>query len=321
MKAMVRSEYGSPDVVQLKEVGKPAPGAGEVLVRAHASSVNMADVDYLRGIFMIRIAAPRRPTHRILGSDIAGRVEAVGKGVTRFKPGDEVFGDLTEYGFGAFAEYATAGEDAFAPKPARLTFEEAATLPQAAVMALQGLGGKAGIQPGAKVLVNGAGGGMGTFAVQMARSSGADVTGVDSAAKLDMLRAIGADHVIDYTQEEYTRTGQRYDWILDVVAHRSMFEYRRALRRRGRFVMVGGPTARILQAMVVGPVISMAGSRKVGVLLGRPFKKEDVALVTDLVEAGKITPVIDRQFRLSEVSEALRQQEEGRALGKLVITI
>jgi NADPH:quinone reductase-like Zn-dependent oxidoreductase len=321
MKAIVRDRYGSPDVLRLKEVAKPTPKDDEVLVRVHAASVNAADVDYLRGTFLVRVGGPRRPMYKILGSDIAGRVEAVGKDVTQRRRGDEVLGDLSVCGFGAFAEYVCAPEGALALKPASMTFEEAATLPQAAVLALQGLRDKRPVQPGHQVLINGAGGGVGTFAVQMAKSFGAEVTGVDSKAKLDMVRSIGADHVIDYAQEDYTRSGQRYDRILDVTASRSIFEYKRALRPKGSFVMVGGSTARIFQAIFVGPVISMAGSRKMGILMWKPNKKEDVAFLKGLIEAGKVTPVIDRTYPLSETPEALRHQEEGLVQGKLVITV
>ena len=323
MKAIVRSEYGSPDVLQFKEVAKPTPEGSEVLVRVHASSVNMADVDYLLGRPKIaRLGTGlRRPRHSGLGLDVAGQVEAVGKNVTRFQPGDEVFGDLTEYGFGAFAEYVCAPEAAFASKPANLTFEEAATVPQAAVMALQGLRGKRRIQPGHKVLINGAGGNVGPFAVQIAKSFGAEVTGVDHTNKLGMLRSIGADHVIDYTQEDYTKSGQRYDRILDVAAHRSIFESKPALRPNGVYVMVGGSMAQMFQAILLGPLISMTGSKKMGIYMGKPFNQDDVVFIKEHLETGKVTPVIDRSYPLSEVPEALRYQEQGHARGKIVITM
>ncbi len=323
MKAIVRSEYGSPDVLQLKEVAEPTPEGSEVLVRVHASSVNMADVDYLLGRPKIaRLGTGlRRPRHSGLGLDVAGQVEAVGKNVTRFQPSDEVFGDLTEYGFGAFAEYVCAPEAAFALKPAGMTFEQAATVPQAAVMALQGLRGKRRIQPGHKVLINGAGGSVGPFAVQIAKSFGAEVTGVDHTNKLGILRSIGADHVIDYTQEDYTKSGQRYHRILDVAAHRSIFECRPALRPKGVYVMVGGSVAQMSQAMLLGPLISMTGSKKMGIYTGKPFNQDDVVFIKELLETGKVTPVIDRSYPLSEVPEALRYQEQGHAQGKIVITM
>jgi NADPH:quinone reductase-like Zn-dependent oxidoreductase len=334
MKAIARSEYGSPDVLQLKEVAKPTPKDSEVLVRVHASSVNMADVDYLLGRPSIaRLGTGlRKPKNSGLGLDVAGVVEAVGEVVTRFQPGDEVFGDMTEYGYGAFAEYACAPEKAFALKPARISFEEAATVPQAAVMALQGLRANPGspqttgstrrqIQPGHKVLINGAGGNVGPFAVQIAKSFGAEVTGVDSMDKLNMLRSIGADHVIDYTHQDYTKIGQRYDRIFDLVANRSIFECKRALRPKGVYVVVPASTARMFQAMFLGPLISMAGSRKMGMLMWKPFTEADVVFLKELLEAGKITPVIDRSYPLSDVPEALRYQEKGHTQGKIVITV
>ena len=259
MKAIVYTEYGLPGVLQLKEIEKPTPTDNEVLVNIHAASVNAADLDLLRGTFMVRLAGLRKPQYKILGSDIAGRVEAVGKNVKLFQPGDEVFGDLTEHGFGAFAEYVSVPENAVALKPASMTFEEAAAVPSAGVVALLNLRAKGQIQPGQKVLINGAGGGMGTFAVQIAKSFGAEVTGVDSTSKLDMMRSIGADHVIDYTQEDFTKNGQHYDLILDVAAYRSIFDYKRALSPKGIYVMVGGCMTALFQAVFLGPLISMIG--------------------------------------------------------------
>jgi NADPH:quinone reductase-like Zn-dependent oxidoreductase len=323
MKAVVRSEYGSPDVLELKEVPKPIPKDDEVLVRVRASSVNMADVDFLLGRPKIaRLGTGlRNPKNSGLGLDVAGHVEAVGKNVTRFQPGSEVFGDLTLHGFGAFAEYACAAEGAFALKPAGMTFEEAAAVPQAAVMALQGLRGKRNIQPGHQVLINGAGGNVGPFAVQIAKAFGAEVTGVDHTDKLDFLRSIGADHVIDYTEEDYTKSGPRYDWILDVAAYRSIFACRRALKPKGVYVVVPGSVGRMLESMFLAPLISMAGSRKMGMHMGKPFNQEDVVFLTELLEAGRIAPVIDRTYPLSEVPEALRFQQEGLPRGKVVITV
>ena len=237
MKAIVCTKYGSPDVLQLKEVEKPTPRENEVLVKIHAASLNAADFEILRGAWSARFIGPLKPKNKIPGSDIAGRVEAVGRNIKQFQPGDEVFGDLFMCGFGAFAEYVCVPENVLVLKPASMTFEEAATYPQAAIIALQGLRGKRQIQSGHKVLINGAGGGMGTFAVQIAKYFGAEVTGVDSTSKLDMLRAIGADHVIDYTQEDYTKSGQRYDLILDVAAHHSIFAYKHALSPKGIFVV------------------------------------------------------------------------------------
>jgi len=323
MKAIVRSVYGNPDVLELREVAKPTPQDGEVLVRVRASSVNMADVDYLLGRPKIGrlVTGLRRPKHRGLGLDVAGQVEAVGENVTLFRSGDEVFGDMTEHGHGAFAEFVCASQDAFALKPAALTYEEAAAVPQAAVMALQGLRGKRPIRPGHTVLINGAGGNVGPFAVQIAKSFGAEVTGVDSTMKLDMLRSIGADHVIDYTKEDYTKLEQRYDWILDVAAYRTIFESRRALRPEGVYVMIPASMGGVFQSMVLGPLISMVDSHKMGMLMWKPFKKQDVEVLKELLDAGTVTPVIDRSYPLRQVPEALRYQEEGRARGKIVITI
>jgi NADPH:quinone reductase-like Zn-dependent oxidoreductase len=323
MQAIVRSTYGSPDALELEEVDRPVASDDEVLIRVVAAGMNMADVDYLRGQpHLARVGTGlRRPRNSGLGLDVAGHVEAVGKNVGRIQPGDEVFGDLTEYGFGAFAEYVCAHEKAFALKPTSLTFEEAAAVPQSAVMALQGLRGRRRIRPGHKVLVNGAGGGVGLFAVQIAKSFGAEVTAVDNPGKLDMVRSIGADHTIDYTREDFTRTGLRYDRILDVAPSRSLFDYRRALMPKGRYVVIPDSMAQVFQAMVLGPLISVVGRRKIGMLRWAPFKREDVSFLTDLIDAGKVAPVIDRRYPLREVPEALRYQEEGHTQGKVVITV
>jgi len=333
MKAIVCTEYGPPDVLQLKEVEKPIPKDDEALVKVHATSLNGADLETLRGVFPARIGGPLKPMYKILGTDIAGRVEAVGRNVKQFQPGDEIWGDLSAYGWGAFAEYVCVPENALRLKPASMTFEEAAAYPQAAVLALQNLravgpsspslilSDKGQIQPGQKVLINGAGGGVGTFAVQIAKSFGAEVTGVDSTRKLDMLRSIGADHVIDYTKEDFTKSGQRYDLILDVVAYRSIFAYKRALSPKGIYVFVGGSMAAIFQTFFLGPLISMTGSKKMGAVMWKPNKKEDLVFLKELFEAGKVVPVIDRRYPLSEVPEALRYLEEEPHLGKVVITV
>ncbi len=267
------------------------------------------------------VRRPLRPQHKIPGSDIAGRVEAVGVNVKRFQPGDDIWGDLSfPYGYGTFAEYVCVSENALTLKPASMTFEEASTYPQAAIISLQTLRDKGHIQPGQKVLINGAGGGMGTFAVQIAKLYGAEVTGVDSTRKFDMLRSIGADHVIDYTQEDYTRSGQRYDVIIDVVAYRSIFDYRRALSPEGIFLIVGGSLATFLQVIILGTLISRIGSKKLGLNAYESNKKEDLALLAELFDAGKVVPVIDRCYPLSEVPEAFRYLEEEPHLGKIVIT-
>jgi NADPH:quinone reductase-like Zn-dependent oxidoreductase len=259
------------------------------------------------------------PKFKILGVDIAGQVEAVGRNVKQFQPSDEVFGDLSGCGFGGFAEYVCARENALALKSASMTFEEAAAIPQAGILALQGLRDKRQIQKGHHVLINGAGGGAGTFAVQIAKFFGAEVTGVDSTIKLDMMRSIGADHVIDYTQEDFTQNGKCYDLILDVAAYHSIFDYKRALSPNGIYIMVGGSWARIFQVMFLGPLISMTGSKKMGILMHKPNK--DLDFLEELFEAGKVIPVIDRRYPLSEVAEALRYFGEGHHQGKVVITL
>jgi NADPH:quinone reductase-like Zn-dependent oxidoreductase len=302
----------------------PSPVDDEVLVRVRATSVNMGDLDYLFGRpWLARLGTGlRRPRDKALGLDVAGVVEAVGPLVSRFAIGDEVFGDLTRFGFGAFAEYCLAREEAFARKPASLTFEEAATLPQAAVMALQGLTGKRPVKAGDRVLINGASGNVGPFAVQIAKALGAEVTGVSSAAKSDLVRAAGADHVIDYRTEDFTRGDVRYDRILDVNARHSILACRRVLRPEGVYVCVGGSTVRILESITLGPLITIADSRRMGLLLSwRPFAQDDVATLLGMVESGAVKPVIDRTYPFAELVDALRYVEDGRGRGKVVITV
>ena len=323
MKAIVRDRYGSPDVLELRDIEMPVAKADEVVVRVRAASLNQADLDYLYGRPLLTKMGTgfRRPKNRGVGLDAAGLVEAVGTHVTAFKPGDEVFGDLTQFGYGAFAEYACAPKRAWAQKPAGMTFEEAATVPQSAVLALQGLRGGELIRPGDRVLVNGASGNVGPFAVQIAKSFGAHVTGVCSTPKMEMVRELGADQVMDYTREDYARSGQRWDWIVDVKGNRSLRENRRALNPGGVYVMVGGPTSRIFAALLLGPLISLASRRKMGLMMWwQPFKKDDVVRLEDLIAAGKVRPVIDRRYSLAEVPEALRYLDSGHAKGKIVIT-
>jgi NADPH:quinone reductase-like Zn-dependent oxidoreductase len=322
MKAIVYTKYGPPDVLQLKEVEKPTPKDGEVLIKVQAASANAADRQLLRGDFLIRLMGYGllKSRIKIFGSDIAGRIEAVGKNVKQFQPGDEVFGEITECGLGGFAEYVCVPEYALALKPTNISFEEAAAVPIAAVTALQGLRDKGRIQPGQKVLIIGASGGVGTFAVQIAKYFGAEVTGVCSTRNLDMVRSIGADLVIDYTQEDFTKSGQRYDLILATAGYRSIFDYKRALSPKGICVMVGGSMAQMFQAMLLGPLISMTGSKKIGILRQRPNQK-DLVFMNELLEAGKVVPAIDRRYPLTEVAEALRYLEEGHAQGKVVITL
>jgi NADPH:quinone reductase-like Zn-dependent oxidoreductase len=324
VKAIVRDRYGSPDVLTLDEIAKPVVKDQDVLVRVRAASLNADDLEYLYGKspFTRMAIGLRKPRIRGLGVDVAGQVEAVGKKVTDFHEGDEVFGNMTAYGLGAYAEYVSAPARAFALKPARLTFEEAATIPQSAVLARQGLRGKRQIRPGDQVLINGAGGNVGPFAVQIAKRFGAEVTGVDSTGKLDMIRSVGADHVIDYTREDVIQKGQSYDLILDVVARRSTWEWRRALKPAGAYVMLGATTRLLLQGTILGPLISITGSKKMAVMWWwKPFKQEDVVFLKELIEAGSLAPVIDRRYPLNGVPEALRYLEEGEARGKIVITV
>jgi len=317
MKAIVRTQYGPPDVLQFTEVAKPAPADIEVLIKVYAASVNPLDRYTMRGMPLIRqIPGLRTPKRKILGVDIAGRVEAVGRNATQFKPGDEVFGVAR----GAFAEYVCGAEDNLTLKPANLSFEDAAAVPVAAITALQGLRDKGRIQPGHKVLVDGASGGVGTFAVQIAKSFGAEVTAVCSTRNVDTAHSLGADHVIDYTREDFTHCGKRYDLILGANAHHSIFDYRRALSQDGIFVLVGGGLVRILQGILLGPLLSRTGSKKTCFFIAN-LNQKDLVFLKDLLEAGKVVPVIDRRYPLSQTAEAIRYLEEGHARGKVVITV
>ncbi len=322
MKAIVWTQYGPPEVLQFKEVAKPAPKDNEVLVKVHAASVNTLDLA-MRGPFLARIITGGllKPKDQRLGVDLSGRVEAVGSNVRQFQPGDEVFGR----GLGAFAEYACAREDAVVVKPANLSFDAAAAVPVAALTSLQGLRDKGQIQPGQQVLIHGASGGVGTFAVQIAKAFGAEVTAVCSTRNVDLVRSMGADQVIDYTQEDCTRNGQRYDLILAVNGYQPILAYRRALRPEGVYVLVGASKAHVyqalLQALLLGPVISRTGRQKMGFLgITKPNQK-DLVFVKELLEAGKVVPVIERRYPLRETAEALRYLEEGHARGKVVITV
>jgi NADPH:quinone reductase-like Zn-dependent oxidoreductase len=322
MKAIIYTHYGSPDVLELKEVEKPTPKENEVLMRVYAVSVNAADWRLVRAEpFLIRLYNGLfKPKHTILGSDVAGRVEAVGRNVTQFQSGDEVFGDLSGCGWGGFAEYVCAPEHVLVSKPARATFEEAATIPMAGVTALQGLRDKGQIKPGQKVLIQGTGGGVGTFAVQIAQAFGAEVTAVCSTRNVDLVRSLGADHVIDYTQEDFTKNKQRYDLILAANGYHPISDYKRALRPRGMYVSTGGSEAQMYQAMFLGPWMSMTGGKKMG-SSAKKTNKKDMAFLKELLEEGKVKPVIDRRYMLCETAEAIRYLEEGHAQGKVVITV
>jgi NADPH:quinone reductase-like Zn-dependent oxidoreductase len=320
MKAIVYTQYGPPDVLQLKEVEKPTPNDSQVLVKVHAASVNALDWRrFTMPPILIRLmeGGLLKPKDPKLGVDIAGTVEAVGSNVTEFKPGDEVFGVAP----GAFAEYACNGASKFVLKPANLSFEAAAAVPVAAFTALQGLRDKGQIQPGQKVLIYGASGGVGTFAVQIAKSFGAEVTGVCSTRNLDMVRSIGADHVIDYTQEDFTQSGQRYDLILAVNGYHPILDYRRALSTKGICVVAGGSMAQIFQAMLLGPLVSRIGRKQIGFQGIATSPKKDLLVIKELLEAGKVVPVIDRCYPLSETAEAIRYLVEEHARGKVIITV
>ncbi|MDD5065784.1 MAG: NAD(P)-dependent alcohol dehydrogenase [bacterium] len=322
MKAIVYAEYGPPDVLQLKETEKPVPKENEVLVKILATSVNYSDWGFVRGKpFMVRMwSGFLKPKQTLLGADIAGRIEAIGSNAKQFKPGDEVFAEISGVGWGGFAEYVAVPGNALVLKPANLTFEEAAAVPQAACVALQGLRDKGHIQKGQKVLVFGASGGIGTFAVQIARSFGAEVTGVCSTSNLDLVRSIGADHVIDYTQEDFTRNGLHYDLILATAGFRSLFDYRRALSPTGIHVATGGSLAQVFQPMLLGPWLTMFGKKKLCTLSAKA-DRNDLEFIKGLIEAGKVKPVIDRRFTLKETAEALRYYGKGHSRGKVVITM
>jgi NADPH:quinone reductase-like Zn-dependent oxidoreductase len=320
MKAVIRDRYGRPDVLELRDVEKPTPSADQVLVRVLAASVNDWDWGMLRGSLENRLLGGLvRPRVRVLGCDVAGRVEAVGGAVTSFRPGDEVYGDLSGSGFGAFAEYACAPATAFARKPAGMTFEQAAAIPQAGMLAAQGLLDVGRLRYGQKVLLNGAGGGVGTFALQMAKLYGAEVTVVDKAGKLDMLRAMGADHVIDYLKEDFTGSGERYDLILDAKSSRSPFAHARALRPGGTYATVGGSIPRLLESLALGPFIGLLSRKHVRTVGLKPNK--DLAYFNELFEAGKLRPVIDRSYTLADLPEAFRFFATGDHRGKLVVTM
>jgi NADPH:quinone reductase-like Zn-dependent oxidoreductase len=317
MKAIMFTEYGSPDVLQLKDIEKPVPGDNEILVKVHAASANPADWHTMRAEpFLARTAngllKPRVPR---LGADLAGRVEAVGKNVTQFKTGDEVFGELPLDGLGSFAEYVCSTEDALALKPASLTFEQAAAVPLAGFTALQGLRDKGKIQAGQKVLINGASGGIGTLAVQIAKSFGTEVTGVTSTRNLDLVRSIGADHVIDYTKEDFTQKDQRYDLIFDTVGNLSIAGCKRVLTSNGICSVAGFTTMSHLFAVM------LFGGKQVGLMETASSNKKDLLFLKELLDTGKMVPVIDKQFPLSETAEAIRYLETGRARGKVIIKI
>lgn len=347
MRAAVRHKYGSPEIIRIEEIETPVPGDKEVLVRVRAASVNLGDWELLTGnpfyyLPLIRLFGPKPrlriprppgrngassgrrgpflPRYKVLGCDFAGTVEAVGKGVTQFKVGDEVFGDSMLAGFGAFAEYVCVPErSAMVPKPADMSFEEAASLPQAAFIALQALFGKRKVNPGDKVLINGAGGSVGTLAIQLAKASGAEVTGVDAPEKESLIRSLGADHFIDYTKEDFAQGAHGYDLILDVVANRSVFHSRRALNRGGVYTMAGGAWRSFWQCVFLGPLISLIYRRKVRLLPMSP-RREDLTKICERIAAGAVKPVVDCSYTLDQTAAAIGRLGQKQSRGKVIVT-
>lgn len=322
MKAIIYTEYGAADVLRLAEIAKPSPQAHEVLIRIHAASLNSADWRLMRGepfLFRLESGLPR-PKRTVLGADIAGRVEAVGSSVTAFQAGDEVFADLAACGFGGLAEYVAVPADALTRKPAALTFEQAAAMPMAAVTAWQGLRDVGNLQSGQRVLIHGASGGVGTFAVQIASALGAEVTAVCSTRKVETVRSLGANHVIDYTKEDFAQRGEHYDVILAVNGNRTLSEYRRVLSPAGIHVGCGGEMRQIFQALLIGPLVSMTGQQKVKALTAKP-SPSDLAAVAALFEDHRLVPLIDSCYPLAQVPDAMRYLESGQANGKVVISM
>jgi len=321
VKAVVYDHYGTVEQLHLEEMPLPTPKDNEALIKVHAASINDWDWGLLEGKpFANRVTSGLfDPKIRVLGSDIAGTVEAVGSSVTKFQQGDEVFGDLCQCGWGGFAEYVCAQENALTLKPASLSFKQAAALPQAGLLALQGLQHKGLIQAGQKVLINGAGGGAGSFAVQIAKSMGAEVTGVDRASKFEVMRKVGADHLIDYQTADFTQNGQQYDRILDCCAQRSIFDTNRSLNPGGIYSVMGGATGRIMQTLLLSPWLSMRNNKKIGIVLYKP--NQGIMELIELIESGKVVPEIDRTYSLSEVPEAMKHFGRSEHQGKIVITM
>ncbi|MEM7334702.1 MAG: NAD(P)-dependent alcohol dehydrogenase [Chloroflexota bacterium] len=322
MKAVVISKYGTPDDLKLRDIDKPTPQEGQVLIKTKAVSINASDIETLRGnpAYVRLFGGFFKPNTKILGSDIAGVVESVGPKVTQFKPGDELFGDIFWKGSGGLAEYVLAPVENLIHKPINMSFAQAAALPQAGVLALQAFRDYKKLEPSHKVLINGAGGGMGTFALQMAKRHGVEVTGVDSNDKFDLMNALGADRVLDFRKTNYTKMGHKYDFIVDAIAHRSYFSYRRALKPDGEFLMVGGGSNSLIQVGLMGPQLSRVGSKKIGLLRWRP-NTEDLHVLCDLFKQNQVVPIIDRCFSFSETSRAFSYFGKSLAKGKIVITM
>ena len=324
MKAITYTKYGQPDVLKLSEVDKPAPKDNEVLIKVHAASINSWDWDLLRGARgFTRVWGLLKPKNSILGTDIAGTVEAVGKDVKQWKPGDEVFGELSKkylsLGWGGLAEYVCASEDSMVSKPPKMTFEEASAIPQVGALALKGIRFNGGIQPGQKVLINGAGGGVGTFAVQIAKALGAEVTGVDSTSKQELIRSLGADHTIDYSKDDFTQNGQLYDLIVDVAASRSTKDYARVLSPGGAYGVIGGSMVRFFQTEFTGSRVGKRQGKKLGTV--SPKVNEGLDYIIELFEAGKLKPIVDRTYPLAETADAFRYFGTGDVKGKIVISV
>lgn len=322
MKAIVYEKYGSADVLEFKEIEKPKPKDNEVLIKVHATSLNYSDWHMMKGEpYIVRLwSGLQKPKDKVLGADIAGTIEQVGKDVSVFKIGDEVFGNVSECGWGGLAEFLTATEEALVLKPQNVSFEDAASVPQAAFVGVQALRDKGNIKSGHRVLINGASGGVGTFAVQIAKSFGADVTGVCSTSNLEMVKFIGADRVIDYKKESFLNSGEKYDLIIGANGNQSILKYRKALEPSGTYIATGGSMKQIFQAMLLGPLISMFGNRKLTNLYSTP-SKELLLYLSNLLEEGKLKPVIDKTYPLSKTADAFRYCEKGHAKGKVVIRI
>ncbi len=321
MKAVLIKKYGPIDHVEFGEVEKPLPNDDEVLIRVRGTSVNFNTLIFVKGEPYLgrALSGLFRPNIKILGNDVAGQVEAVGKNVTQFKPGDAVFGDTVECGFGTFSEYVAVPEKALTLKPVNISFEEAAAVPEAGLVALQALRDSGQIQSGQQVLICGASGGIGTFAVQLAKHFGAEVTGVCSTRNIELVRSIGADHIIDYTHEDFAKNGRQYDLILATAGNRPIFDYKRALKPRGRYIATGGSMKQIFQAMLLGPLISKTGGKQLSSKTVIPNK--DLDFLKNLIEAGHLKPIIDRRYNLSEAVEAMRYYDKGGARGKVVISV
>lgn len=328
MKAIVNEIYGSPDILQIKEVPKPTPKENEVLVKVHAASINSWDWDFIKGTyFFIRLIGPFKPKYNILGCDISGTVEAIGSKVKNLNVGDKVFGDISGDGWGGFAEYVCANEDLLAIKPNSISFEQAAALPQAGVLALQGIQNNGKLKAGQKILINGAGGGVGTFAIQIAKSIGAEITSVDKSEKLNMLRKLGSDYVIDYEKEDFAQNGIKYDFILDVVGNRSFNVYKKSLSKNGVYGMVGGPLSLILNIALRGMLLSKIGKwfgrkagKNIGLVIHIPNTKDLNALI-DLYEKGILAPVIHKVYQLEKSKEAFNEFSYGNFIGKIVLSV